>query len=117
MATATEQATLFALALSEATGIDQKSRFRDDWGFPIDDAKWDLMALYVLHWVKQRDPAANAGEDKTVMAGDPLVLDDAFAFDREGDALSFDWQVEAKPAGSYPDLIGRNSLHPTFVDA
>lgn len=117
MSTASEQATLFALALSEVSGVDQKSRFRDDWGFPIDDAKWALMAPYVETWVKQRDPATNAGEDKTIMAGEPVVLDDTFAFDREANVLSLTWQVVEKPAGSNPDLVGGKSLHPTFTAA
>jgi len=114
MSTAVEQATFFALAMSEATGVDQKARFRDDWGFPIDDTAWELMQPYVSLKIAQRDPTSNAGEDKQAKVGELVRLDKAYVFDWEGDELKTLWEIVRKPSGSNPILGDKNALNTTF---
>jgi len=114
MKTTTQQATFFALAMSEAIGVDLKARFRDDWGFPIDDAAWELMRPYVSLAVAQRDPSSNAGEDRVIGVAETVSLDDGYVFDWEGDELKTLWEIVQKPVGSNPLLGDKNTLNTTF---
>lgn len=95
--------------------VDLKSRFRDDWGFPIDDAAWDLMQPLVSKLVPQRDPASYAGPDRTAGINEVISLLDAYVFDQEGDPLSVQWRIINQPLGAHGDIGDSEVLHPTFA--
>lgn len=98
--TTEEQATFFALALSEAADEDLIPRFRDEWGFPIDNEALVVMQPLVHEWVAQRDPASFAGTDKQADIGQTVGLNDAFVFDPLGDDYTVEWQVVQQPNGA-----------------
>jgi len=113
--TSAQQATMFAVGCSVAAGVDLKSRFRDDWGFPIEDTIWDEMYPVIEQMIKARYPASNAGADKRVALGAPVLLDDVFVFDREQDELTLEWVVKSKPLGSNAEFSDPSTLKPMFA--
>jgi hypothetical protein len=113
--TTAEQATFFALALSEAAREDLIPRFRDEWGFPIDDDAMAVMQPWVHQWVGQRDPASYAGSDKQAGIGQVVGLADAFVFDPLGDDFRVEWRVLHQPLGSNAQIANPSSLHTTFT--
>lgn len=113
--TTEQQATMFAVGCSVATGVDLKSRFRDEWGFPVDDATWDEMYPVIEKMIKARYPASNAGADRRIALGTPVNLKNAFVFDREQDELTLEWRVASKPPGSTATLSDPSRLHPIFT--
>jgi len=60
-------------------------------------------------------PVANAGDPQTVVAGFPVSLDGSQSFDPNGDALTFAWNLDAKPAGSNSVLSNSSTAYPTFT--
>jgi len=109
------QATFFVAAMSAATGQDQRARFRDNWGFPLDEAFYDQIYPQVERMVAQRDPAADAGRDRAVLLGQSVTLDDAYVFDWEGNLLTVTWQIIDRPTGSTASLSDPTVLHPSFL--
>jgi ELWxxDGT repeat protein len=51
------------------------------------DELWDLDLFHTLH-----PPVANAGPDRTVQAGVPIVLDGSASTDPDFDVLSYEWR-------------------------
>jgi PKD repeat protein len=113
--TTEQQATMFAIGCSVAAGTDLKSRFRNEWGFPIDDQTWDEMYPVIEQMIKARYPASNAGADRRIEVGSPVLLDDAFVFDREQDELTLEWDVVSKPPGSAVEFGNSSLLKPMFA--
>jgi hypothetical protein len=111
----TEQATVFIAAVSAATGTDQRERFHDDWGFPLDGETYEEIYSDVARLVAQRDPAADAGTDRAARPGQAVALDDAAVFDWAGRPVTVNWQVLSRPAGSTAGLSDPAILHPTFT--
>jgi len=109
-----KQATFLVAAVSAATGTDQRTRFHDDWGFPVDDAYFDLIYPRVVELVSQRDPAAEAGTDRVVPPGQVVALEDAYVFDWGNHPMTLSWQVTERPTGSTAALSDPTSLHPSF---
>jgi len=60
-------------------------------------------------------PTANAGPDQTVALNAVVVLNGASSSDPEGGALTFQWTLLQKPAGSAAALDLSDPVHPTFV--
>ena len=114
-ATPEQQATMFAVGCSVASGVDLKARFRDDWGFPINDATWDRMYPVIEQVIKARYPASNAGADKLTALGTPITLNDAFVFDREQDELTLEWAVISKPPKATAVFSDASLLNPIFT--
>jgi len=56
-------------------------------------------------------PVADAGGDRTVKLGAPIVLSGTQSFDPEGENLSYRWQLETQPGGSDAQLV--NPLLPS----
>ena len=54
-----KQATFFVAAMNAATGTDLRTRFLNEWGFPLDDSFYDQIYLQVEQIVAQRDPATD----------------------------------------------------------
>ncbi|HEX6031987.1 MAG TPA: hypothetical protein VFY90_11200 [Tepidiformaceae bacterium] len=107
------QATFFAAAVSAATRADLLSRFRDDWGFPIDETWYASILPNVERLAGLRDPAVYAGADRQVLTGSPVALNDAETFEWAGDEVQISWEVVA-PAGGNLALVGRRLSNPIF---
>lgn len=53
-------------------------------------------------------PSAQAGPDRTVVAGDLVFLDAGSSSDPDGDELEISWQILEAPPGAAPSLVGRD---------
>jgi hypothetical protein len=62
-----------------------------------------------------RPPLANAGADQSVYVQQRVTLDGAASSDPDGDALSFEWTVLQRPAGSTAALGAAASVRPTLT--
>ncbi|MCX5866172.1 MAG: PKD domain-containing protein [Proteobacteria bacterium] len=60
-------------------------------------------------------PVASAGRDKTVMLGDPVILDATGSVDPDGDPLVYYWNFVSRPEGSHSDLNDPRFVHARFV--
>ena len=60
-------------------------------------------------------PIANASTPQTVVAGATVTLDGSGSFDVDGDALTFAWTVQTRPAGSVSKLSAPAAVMPTFL--
>ena len=60
-------------------------------------------------------PVAHAGTDQTVMVGDLVQLDGSQSSDADGDALTYSWSMESRPAGSTATLSSTSVVNPTFT--
>ena len=60
-------------------------------------------------------PAANAGPDQTVRTGVLVTLDGTKSSDADGDALTYQWSVFSRPAGSTANLSSLVAGRPTFT--
>ncbi len=110
-----QRLAFWVAACSIAANQDLQPRFRDDWGFPIDEAFYEQIYPQVQRLVAQRDPAVDAGGDRTIPLGQGVTLDDAYAFDWEGDPLTFTWQIISQPSSSTASLSDSTALHPSLL--
>ena len=60
-------------------------------------------------------PVANAGVAQSVGVAATFVLDGTGSTDANGDALTYNWNLTAKPTGSAAALSSTNVAKPTFV--
>ena len=60
----------------------------------------------------QQAPTAEAGQDQTAIAGNPVTLDGSGSMDPEGQPLTFQWVQQSGPAVS---LSAANTAWPTFA--
>ena len=60
-------------------------------------------------------PVADAGPAQTVDVGATVQLDGGQSSDPDGDALTFKWDLNVKPAGSAATLSGATTTQPSFV--
>jgi chitinase len=60
-------------------------------------------------------PVANAGPAQTVFTQALVNLDGGGSTDGDGDALTFSWEFDSRPAGSGATLSGAASANPTFT--
>jgi predicted secreted protein len=60
-------------------------------------------------------PVANAGPDQTAGVATTVTLTGAGSSDIDGDALTFNWAFQSRPAGSSAVLLNETSVNPTFT--
>jgi hypothetical protein len=60
-------------------------------------------------------PVANAGPDQTVAIGASVILDGSASHDVDKNALTYQWALTAKPAGSAAALANSTTAMPNFV--
>lgn len=60
-------------------------------------------------------PAADAGEDQEVTAGEDVTLDGSGSFDVDNDPLTYSWSFTALPMGSAAALSDPASMNPSFT--
>jgi len=110
-----EVATYFVAACSAAARTDLRSRFRDEWGFPIINNFYNRVYPDVQKAVAQRDPRARIRAERRVKVGDVVKLDGKSSWDLQGLPLTYSWTIAKKPAGSIAALWGASRVSPTFI--
>lgn len=60
-------------------------------------------------------PSAAAGDDQQVTVGDEVTLDASGSRDADGDELAYDWSFTSTPEASQVDLVGGDTVAPTFT--
>ncbi|MEW6217899.1 MAG: PKD domain-containing protein, partial [Thermodesulfobacteriota bacterium] len=60
-------------------------------------------------------PQAEAGPDRTVMAGETVPLDGTASQDANGDPLSYRWSITSRPANSVAALADPAAAQPSFT--
>lgn len=59
-------------------------------------------------------PVADAGVDFGAMMTDEVELDGSSSYDPDGDAIEFEWELVAVPAGSTATLLNASRPNPSF---
>ncbi|MBL4712358.1 MAG: hypothetical protein JKX75_07670, partial [Gammaproteobacteria bacterium] len=75
----------------------------------------DTVAVNVLMAHINTAPVADAGLDQSVFTNQQVMFDGSGSTDVDGDALTWSWQMAAKPAGSNAVLSSEFVVQPTFV--
>ena len=60
-------------------------------------------------------PTANAGPDQVVDVGNTVSLDGSGSVDPENDAISYEWTITTRPAGSTAELAGADTATPSLT--
>lgn len=60
-------------------------------------------------------PVADAGHAQTQPVGSPVTLDGSASHDADGDPLSFNWTIIAKPEASQAQLANPTAVNPSFT--
>ncbi len=82
----------------------------------VNDGRVDstTVATTVTASVVNAAPVANAGTNQSVVLGN-VTLDGSASSDANGDALTYRWVLQSKPANSNAVLAGAASAKPTFT--
>jgi len=83
----------------------------------VNDGKLDSTAatVTVTASVANAVPVANAGAPQTVVAGSVVTLDGSASVDADQDALTYQWGLTSKPAGSTATLSSATAAKPSFT--
>ena len=71
--------------------------------------------LEIFGEVDNRPPVSDAGPDQTAQVQQTVQLDGSRSHDPDGDALTFHWELRARPAGSQATLSDASAVKPMFV--
>lgn len=61
-----------------------------------------------------RAPVANAGGALSTSVGTAVPLDGSASTDADGDTITYDWQISARPAGSVASIAAPTAVRPSF---
>jgi len=83
----------------------------------VNDGKVDSapVDVTITAAVANAAPVANAGPDQNVKNGALVTLDGSASSDANGDALTYQWTMDARPSGSTAALSSTTAAKPTFV--
>lgn len=111
-----------SVAALSATGISSPSFVPDligDYRFALVVANATASSapatVVITAFSKNAVPSASSGGAQSVLQGATVQLDGSASTDRDGDALSYQWALIARPFGSTAALSSTNSPKPTFV--
>ncbi len=82
----------------------------DDWGAGSPGG-WTAWA----QGSPNQPPVADAGRDRTVQAGDTVVLNGGGTYDPDGDLVTLSWQLVTAPPGSLAALTGPTLVKPSLT--
>ncbi len=83
----------------------------------VNDGKVDSspVDVTIIAAVANAAPVANAGPDQNVRNGALVTLDGSASSDANGDALTYQWTMDARPSGSTASLASATVAKPTFT--
>lgn len=93
--------------------IDRKGSYRIE--LIVNDGKVDSQPAYVTISTENSKPLAKAGDDQTVKVKQTALLDGGNSTDIDGDPLTYNWQLLAKPTNSKTDLKNANTQTPNLT--
>ncbi|MBA3612813.1 MAG: hypothetical protein H0W49_07830 [Nitrospirales bacterium] len=80
----------------------------------VNDGQEDSTPDMVLINTQNSKPVAHTGQDQTVPVGSTVNLNGSGSHDVDGNSLTFQWSLIAKPTGSTATLSNSTSIQPTF---
>jgi hypothetical protein len=81
----------------------------------VDDGALPSPPDSVVITVQNSAPVANAGPDQTALVTHLVTLDGSASGDPDGDAVSYQWALTSRPAGSSAVLSDPAAMGPTFL--
>jgi hypothetical protein len=81
----------------------------------VNDGLVDSNIDSVLVSVSNSSPIADAGSDQTLKVRSQVTLDASASNDENGDAISYQWSMDALPDGSSASLSDSTTINPVFT--
>jgi len=81
----------------------------------VDDGSLPSAPDSVVITVLNAAPVANAGPDQTALVTHIVTLDGGASSDPDGDAVSYQWALTSRPAGSAAVVSDPTAVSPTFL--
>jgi hypothetical protein len=81
----------------------------------VNDGVVDSNADSIVISTDNTPPIANAGADLSPFVSNTVQLDGSASSDVDGDALSYQWSLTSKPAGSFATLSKNSAVMPQFT--
>ena len=100
-------------ALQTGLSIDRKGSYRIE--LIVNDGKVDSQPAYVTINTENSKPLAKAGDDQTVKVKQTALLDGGNSSDVDGDPISYNWELLAKPSNSAAGLQNPQTQTPSLT--
>lgn len=105
------------LGTGRRLGVDALSPGVHEITLQAQDADGQFGADVIVVEVTERvntQPAADAGPDQNMSAGDAIPLDGTGSGDLDDDSLAYYWVIVSQPTGSSPQLTNTETVQATF---